>query len=72
MRLGTKYLLKRDGKEMSTLRVTKDVSGWDNLRKDWMEFGKRMATLSNARKPLHCFFNSSNRLLNASARLCWS
>ena len=33
---------------MSTLWVTKDFSGWDNLRKDWMEFGKRMATLSNA------------------------
>ena len=42
-----KYVMKRGGKEMMTLWVTKDVAGFDNLRKDWMEFGKRMAALTN-------------------------
>jgi hypothetical protein len=41
------YVMKRGGKEMMTLWVTKDVAGFDNLRKDWMEFGKRMAALTN-------------------------
>jgi hypothetical protein len=39
--------MSRGGKEMATMWVTKDVAGFDNLRKDWMEFGKRMATLTN-------------------------
>jgi hypothetical protein len=43
----TKYVMKRGGKEMMTLWVTKDVTGFDNLRKDWIEFGKRMAALTN-------------------------
>jgi hypothetical protein len=43
----TKYVMKRGGKEFTTLWVTKGVTGFDNLRKDWMEFGKRMATLTN-------------------------
>ena len=43
----TNYLMKRGGKDFMTLWVTKDVAGFDNLRKDWMEFGKRMATLTN-------------------------
>ncbi len=43
----TKYVMTRGGKDLSTMWVTKDVAGFDNLRKDWMEFGKRMATLTN-------------------------
>jgi hypothetical protein len=42
----TKYVMTRGGKEFTTLWVTKGVSGFDNLRSDWMEFGKRMATLT--------------------------
>jgi len=42
-----KYVMTRSGKELSTMWVTKDVAGFDNLRKDWMEFGKRMAALTN-------------------------
>jgi hypothetical protein len=43
----TKYIMKRGDKEMMTLWVTKDVTGFDNLRKDLMEFGKRTAALTN-------------------------
>jgi hypothetical protein len=43
----SKYVMSRGGKEIATMWVTRDVSGFDNLRKDWMEFGKRMATLTN-------------------------
>ena len=43
----TRYLMKRGDKEMMTLWVTKDVTGFDNLRKDLMEFGKRTAALTN-------------------------
>jgi len=43
----TKYVMTRGGKEMATMWVTKDVTGFGELRKDWMEFGKRMATLTN-------------------------
>jgi hypothetical protein len=43
----TKYIMKRGDKELMSLWVTKDVTGFDNLRKDWMEFGKRMASLTN-------------------------
>ncbi len=43
----TKYLMKRGDKELMAMWVTKDVAGFDNLRKDWMEFGKRMASLTN-------------------------
>ena len=43
----TKYIMTRGGKELATLWVTKDVAGFADLRKDWMEFGKRMATLTN-------------------------
>jgi hypothetical protein len=42
----TKYVMTRSGKEVMTMWVTKGVTGFDNLRKDWMEFGKRMAALS--------------------------
>jgi hypothetical protein len=42
-----KFVMTRSGKEMATMWVTNDVTGFDNLRKDWMEFGKRMATLTN-------------------------
>ena len=41
------YVMSRGGKEIMTMWVTKDVTGFDNLRKDWLEFGKRMATLTN-------------------------
>jgi hypothetical protein len=43
----SKYVMSRGGKDLATMWVTKDVAGFDNLRKDWMEFGKRMATLTN-------------------------
>jgi len=43
----TKYVLKKGGKDFATLWVTKGVSGFDNLRADWVEFGKRMAALTN-------------------------
>lgn len=43
----TKYVMTRGGKEFATLWVTKGVSGFENLRKDWLEFGKRMASLTN-------------------------
>lgn len=43
----TKYVMTRSGKELMTFWVTKDVTGFDNLRKDWMEFGKRMAAVTN-------------------------
>jgi len=43
----TKYLLKKGGKDFTTLWVTKGVAGFDNIRKDWVEFGKRMAALTN-------------------------
>ena len=39
--------MKRGDKEMMTLWVTKDVTGFDNLRRDLMEFGKRTAALTN-------------------------
>ena len=43
----TRYIMKRGDKEMMSLWVTKDVTGFDNLRKDLMEFGKRTAALTN-------------------------
>jgi hypothetical protein len=43
----TKYVMKRDNKELAVLWVTNDVGGFDVMRKDWMEFGKRMASLSH-------------------------
>jgi Domain of unknown function (DUF4412) len=43
----TRYIMKRGDKEMMTLWVTKDVTGYDNLRRDLMEFGKRTAALMN-------------------------
>lgn len=42
-----KYVMTRSGKDLATMWVTPDVSGFAGLRKDWMEFGKRMATLTN-------------------------
>jgi len=41
-----KYVVKRGGKEIMTMWATKDLAGFENLRKDWMEFGKRMASLT--------------------------
>jgi hypothetical protein len=43
----TKYVMKRDNKDLAVLWVTKDVGGFDVIRKDWVEFGKRMASLSH-------------------------
>lgn len=42
----TKFVITQDGKEMMTLWVTKDVSGFDALRKDWEEFSKRMMAMN--------------------------
>ena len=43
----TKYVMKKGGKDFVTFWVTKGVTGFDNLRKDWVEFGKRTAALMN-------------------------
>jgi hypothetical protein len=38
----TKYSITKDGKETLTLWVTKDLKGYDNMRKDMEEFTSRM------------------------------
>lgn len=42
----TKVVVTQDGKDMMTLWVTKDVSGFDAMRKDWEEFSKRMMAMN--------------------------
>jgi hypothetical protein len=42
----TKFVVTQDGKDMMTLWVTKDVSGFDAMRKDWEEFSKRMMAMN--------------------------
>ena len=42
----TKYVVNQDGKEAMTLWVTKDVKGFDSMRKDWEEFSKRMMAMN--------------------------
>jgi len=42
----TKFVATQDGKDVMTLWVTKDVSGFDAMRKDWEEFSKRMMALN--------------------------
>ncbi|HUI65132.1 MAG TPA: DUF4412 domain-containing protein [Bacteroidota bacterium] len=43
----SKYVLKKGGKDFVTLWVTKGVTGFADLQKDWVEFGQRMAALTN-------------------------
>jgi GLPGLI family protein len=42
----TKYVVNRDGKEMLTVWVTKDVKGFETIRKDMNEFRERMAAMN--------------------------
>lgn len=48
----TKFVATQDGKEAMTLWVTKDVSGFDAMKKDWDEFGKRMMAMNPMGKGL--------------------
>ncbi|MEW6511279.1 MAG: DUF4412 domain-containing protein [Bacteroidota bacterium] len=41
-----KYTVSSDGKEMMTLWVSKDVRGFESLKKDWEEYSRRMAQLT--------------------------
>jgi hypothetical protein len=42
----TKFVITQDGQDKMTLWVTKDVSGFDALRKDWEEFSRRMMAMN--------------------------
>ena len=42
----TKYVVTQDDKEMMTFWVTKSVSGFESLRKDWEELSKRMMAMN--------------------------
>jgi len=41
-----KYTLTQDGKEVASIWASKDVPEYGNLKKDYSEFGRKMATLS--------------------------
>lgn len=41
-----KYVITRDGKDFMTVWATKDISGFDVIRKDWEEFSKRMMAMT--------------------------
>lgn len=41
-----KYSASQAGKELASFWVASDVRGFDNMRKDWMEFSKRMVSMS--------------------------
>lgn len=41
-----KYVATSDGKTMVTSWVTKDAKGFDAMKKDWQEAGKRMASMN--------------------------
>jgi hypothetical protein len=42
----TKVVVTQDDKDVMTMWVTKDVSGFDAMRKDWEEFSKRMMAMN--------------------------
>lgn len=42
----TKVVVTQDDKDVMTLWVTKDVSGFEAMRKDWEEFSKRMMAMN--------------------------
>jgi len=42
----TQYIIKQDGKELVKLWVTKDIKGFEQMAKDFEEFGRRMAALN--------------------------
>jgi len=42
----TKVVITEDDKDVMTMWVTKDVSGFDAMRKDWEEFSKRMMAMN--------------------------
>ncbi len=48
----TKFVATQDGNEIMTLWATKDVSGFDAMKKDWEEFGKRMMAMNPMGKGL--------------------
>jgi len=41
-----KYVASLGGKELLTAWVTKDVKGFDAMKKDWQEFGRKMAAMN--------------------------
>jgi hypothetical protein len=45
-----KYVMTSDGKDMMTLWTTKDVKGFEEMRKDWQEFSKRMMAMNPMRQ----------------------
>ena len=42
----TKYIVSQGGDEIVTMWVTKDIAGFDAMRRDMEEFGERMAALT--------------------------
>jgi len=42
----SKYVVKKDGKDDQIVWATKDVKEFDAMRKDWLEFTKRMQSMS--------------------------
>ncbi len=42
----TKYIVKQDGKDVSTLWVTREVKGFESVRKDWENLSKRLMSLN--------------------------
>lgn len=42
----TKYAVTQDGREVMTVWATKDVGGFDAMRKDWEELSKRMMAMN--------------------------
>ncbi|HUI63701.1 MAG TPA: DUF4412 domain-containing protein [Bacteroidota bacterium] len=41
-----RYSAVRGDKELASFWIASDVHGFDNMKKDWLEFSKRMASLS--------------------------
>jgi len=41
-----KYSAVRGDKEMASFWIASDIHGFDSMKKDWLEFSKRMASLS--------------------------
>ena len=42
----TKFVITEDDKDVMTVWATKDVTGFDAMRKDWEEFSKRMMAMN--------------------------
>lgn len=48
----TKFVVTRDGKEAMTMWATKDVEGFESMRKDWEEFSRRLMVMNPTGKGL--------------------